>query len=46
VTKETTRLEPGIAEHKHYAVGVGFVLGVMIKGGDERTELVSVTTPD
>ena len=46
VTKETTRLEPGIAEHKHYAVGVGFVLGVMIKGGDERSELVSVTTPD
>ena len=45
-TKESTRLEPAIAEHKYYAVGVGFVLGVMIKGGAERTELVSITTPD
>jgi len=46
LTKETTRLEPGLAENKYYASGVGFILGVMTKGGDERTELVSITTPD
>ncbi len=44
VTKETTRLEPAVAEHKYYAPGVGFILGVMVKGGDERSELVSITT--
>jgi hypothetical protein len=44
LTKETTRLEPGVVEGKYYAVGVGFILGVMEKGGDERSELVRVTT--
>jgi hypothetical protein len=43
-TKEWTQLEPGVVEHKYYAKGVGFILGVMVKGGEERTELVSVTT--
>jgi len=42
LTKETSRLDPGIAEHKYYARGIGFVLGVMVKGGQERTELVRV----
>ena len=41
LTQETSRLDPGIVEHKYYAPGVGFILGVMVKGGDERTELVS-----
>jgi hypothetical protein len=40
VTKETSRLDPGVVEHKYSAPGVGFILGVMVKGGDERTELV------
>jgi hypothetical protein len=42
VTKEWTRLEPGVVENKYYAPGVGFIYGVMVKGGDEFTELVRV----
>jgi hypothetical protein len=37
-----SRLDPSVAEHKYYAPGVGFVLGVMVKDGDERTELVAI----
>jgi hypothetical protein len=44
LTKEWTPLERNVVEHKYYAAGVGFVLGVMVKGGDERTELVRITT--
>jgi hypothetical protein len=44
LTKETSQLDPGVVEYKYYAPGVGFIMGVMIKGGDERTELVSVST--
>lgn len=43
-TKETSRLSPGVVEQKYYAEGVGFILGVMVKGGDERSELVRITT--
>jgi hypothetical protein len=43
LTKETTRLSPGEVENKYYKRGVGFILGVIVKGGDERTELVSIT---
>jgi hypothetical protein len=43
LTKEWTQLEPGVSENKYYAAGVGFILGVMAKGGDERTELVRIT---
>jgi hypothetical protein len=46
VTKEWTPLERGVVEHKYYAKGVGFILGVMVKGGDERTELVRITTEE
>ena len=42
VTKEWTRLEPGVVEHKYYAEGVGFIYGVMVKGGEEYIELVRV----
>jgi len=35
-------LEKGVVEQKYYAENVGFILGVMVKGGDERTELVKV----
>jgi hypothetical protein len=44
LTKEWTPLEPGVAEHKYYAKGVGFVRGVMVTGGKEHTELVRITT--
>jgi hypothetical protein len=43
VTKEWTQLEPGVVENKYYAAGVGFILGEMVKGGDERSELVRIT---
>ena len=43
-TKEWTPLERGVAENKYYAEGIGFILGVMVKGGNERTELVSIAT--
>lgn len=43
LTKETTRFDPGVVENKYYKAGVGFILGVIVKGGDERTELVSIT---
>jgi hypothetical protein len=42
VTKEWTPLEHGVVENKYYAKGVGFIFGVMVKGGDEQTELVRV----
>jgi hypothetical protein len=45
VTKETSRLEPGVVEQKYYALNVGFILSVMTKGGDERSELVRITGP-
>ena len=43
LTKETTRLEPGAVDQKYYAKGVGFILGVAVKGGNERSELVAIT---
>ena len=42
VTKEFTQLEPGNIEHKFYARGVGFILGVVVKGGKERLALVNI----
>jgi len=44
LTKETSRLDPGVVENKYYGATVGFILGVNVKGGDERTELVDITT--
>jgi hypothetical protein len=41
-TKEFTQLEPGNVEHKFYARGVGFILGVVVKGGKERLALVNI----
>jgi hypothetical protein len=43
LTKETTRFDPAVVENKYYKPGVGFILGVIVKGGDERTEFVSMT---
>jgi hypothetical protein len=44
LTQEWTPLEPGTVDHKLYARGIGTVLEQTEKGGDERNELVSVTT--
>ena len=41
-TKEWTPLEPGVVEHKYYAEGVGFIYAIMVKGGDEETELARI----
>jgi len=41
-TREFTQLEPGNVEHKFYARGVGFILGVVVKGGKERLALVNI----
>ena len=44
-TKDYTRLEPDVVEHKYYARGVGLVLEVMVEGGSERLRLVDVSRP-
>jgi len=41
-TREFTQLEPGIVEHKFYARGVGFILGLVVKGGKERLALINI----
>jgi hypothetical protein len=45
LTQETTRIEPGVLDHKVYVRGVGTVTERTVKGGDERLELVSVRRP-
>ena len=42
-TREWTPLEPGTLDSKTYVRGVGTVLELTVKGGDERLELVSMT---
>jgi hypothetical protein len=42
-TQETSRFDPGVLEYKHYAPGVGLIRSVIVKSGNEFTELVSVT---
>jgi hypothetical protein len=44
VTEDFTPLEPDKVEHKYFAPGVGFVMGSMVKGGSEETELVEIIT--
>jgi hypothetical protein len=41
-TKDWTPLEPDVVEHKYYALGVGVVLEVMVKGETQRVELVDI----
>lgn len=43
VTKETSQLDPGVAEEKYYASGIGFIRGEIVKGGVETSELTSFT---
>lgn len=46
VTREWTPLDPGVAENKYYAEGVGLVLEVVVEGGSGRTELIDIVTGD
>jgi hypothetical protein len=41
-TEETTALEPGVVDNKLYVRGIGEVLEVTLKGGDEKFTLVDV----
>jgi hypothetical protein len=42
-TREWTPLEPGTLDSKTYVRGIGTILELTVKGGDERLELVSIT---
>jgi len=42
VSKEWSPLEPGVAEHKYYAAGVGDIKEVTVKGPSETLGLVNV----
>jgi hypothetical protein len=44
LTEEWTPLEPGTIDHKFYVRGIGTVFEETQKGGNERNELVSVTS--
>ena len=44
LTKEWSPLEKNVTEHKYYAPGVGFIRIEMVKGGEERSELVRIST--
>jgi hypothetical protein len=39
MTEEWSPLEPGVVEHKYYASGIGNIKTIMIKGGNEVSEL-------
>jgi hypothetical protein len=42
LTKDTTAIDPTIAEHKLYAPGLGLVLTLDVSGGSGRDELIKV----
>ena len=44
LTREWSPLDKGVTEQKYYAPGIGFVYGVMVKGGSEDTQLVKIKT--
>lgn len=44
MTKDWTPLEPGVAEHKYYAPGIGLILEVIVEGGSGRVELIEILT--
>ena len=44
LTEEWTPLEPRVLDHKMYVRGIGTVLEQTEKGGNERNELVSITS--
>lgn len=44
-TEDWNALEPGILENKYYCPGIGMTLEVKVRGGNERVELIRVTSP-
>lgn len=42
LTKETTRLEPGVLDHTYYVQDIGTVRELTVKGGNESLRLVAV----
>jgi hypothetical protein len=44
LTKEWTPLEPGVVDHKYYAKNVGLIREETVKGGNEKSVLVRITT--
>jgi len=42
-TKDYSALEPGVIEHKFFCPNVGQVQTIMVEGGNEHEELVSIT---
>ena len=45
-TRESTPLEPGVLEDKYYARGIGVIYTKVVKGGKEKSELVSIVVED
>jgi len=43
LTEETTPLQPGAVDNKLYVRGIGTVVELAVKGGNERNQLISVT---
>ena len=43
-TRETTPIEPGVEEHKFFALGVGDIKEMLTSGGSETLELTKITT--
>jgi hypothetical protein len=43
VTRDWSPLEPGVAEHKHYAPGVGLIREEAVEGESYRVDLVELT---
>jgi len=41
-TKEWTPLEPDVEANKYYAPGIGFIMEIYNKGGNERMELKDI----
>jgi hypothetical protein len=42
-TRDYSNLEPDVEENKYFAPGIGNVLTVTVKGGNEREELISIS---
>jgi hypothetical protein len=45
VTREWTPLEPGVAERKYYAWGLGLIEEQQTRGGSDELELVEISAP-
>jgi hypothetical protein len=43
VTRDWSPLDPGVAEHKHYAPGIGLIREEAVEGDEYRMELVETT---